>query len=47
MDKSYCLKERKLTGNVNIKTITLKNGRVMELSYCASCGVRKARFIKK
>ena len=46
MDKrSYCLKERKFTENVNHKSITLENGRVIELSNCVSCGSRKSRFI--
>ena len=47
MVKSYCLKERKLTENVNSKIVKTKNNRLMEVSKCASCGVKKARFIKK
>ena len=43
--KSYCLKERKITESNNIKTITLENGGVVELSNCASCGIKKSRFI--
>ena len=45
MVKSYCLKERKLTENVNPKISKTKNNRSMKLSKCASCGVKKARFI--
>ena len=47
MAKSYCLKERTLTENVNPKIVKTKNNRLMELSKCASCGVQKAMFIKK
>ena len=46
MVKSYCLKERKLTENMNSKIIKTKNNRLMEVSKCASCGVKKARFVK-
>ena len=45
MAKSYCLKERKLTENVNPRIVKTKNNRLMELSKCASCGVKKARFV--
>ena len=44
MVKIYCLK--KLTENINPKIIKKENGRLMERSKCASCGVNKARFIK-
>ena len=46
MVKTYCLKERKLTENINPKIIKTENGRLIERSKCASCGVNKARFIK-
>ena len=46
MVKTYCLKERKLTENINPKIIKTENGRSMERSKCASWGVTKARFIK-
>ena len=47
MVKICCLKERKLTENVNPKIVKTKSNRLMEVSKCASCGVKKARFIKK
>ena len=46
MVNGYCLKERKLTENVNPKIVKTKNNRLMELSKCASCGVQKATFFK-
>ena len=56
MDKTYCLREKKLTGNNNIKTITLDNGnalgakapngRKIILSTCSSCNKKKSTFIK-
>ena len=45
MIKTYCLKERKLTENVNHKIIKTSNGRKIEESRCASCGAKKSRFI--
>ena len=56
MDKTYCLTEKKLTGNYDIKTITLANGNALDalasngrkiiLSKCSSCNKKKATFIK-
>ena len=46
MAKSYYQKERKLTENVNPRIVKTKNNPLMELSKCASCGVKKAMFIK-
>ena len=45
-EKTYCLKEKKLTGNYNIQTITLNDGRKIILSKCSSCDARKSIFIK-
>ena len=45
MVKSYCLKERKFTENVNPKIVKTLNGRIIEISTCADCGVNKSRFI--
>ena len=42
--KSYCLKRRKDTENINLK---FGNGKAMILSKCAICGSKKSRFIKK
>ena len=44
--KSYHLKSRKDTGNINAKISNTSNGRTMILSKCAICGSKKSRFIK-
>ena len=44
--KSYCLKCRKDTENINPKVLGTSNGKVMILSKCATCGGKKSRFIK-
>ena len=44
--KSYCLKCRKDTGNINSKVLKTSNGRTMILSNCTKCGSKKSRFIK-
>ena len=44
--KSYCLKWRKDTENINPRISNTSNGRTMILSKCAICGSKKSRFIK-
>ena len=44
--KSYCLKCRKNTENINSRVSNTSNGRTMILSKCAICGSKKSRFIK-
>ena len=44
--KSFCLKCRKDTENINPKVSKTSNGRTMVLSKCAICGSKKSRFIK-
>ena len=44
--KSYCLKCRKDTENINQLVSNTSNGRTMILSKCAICGSKKSRFIK-
>ena len=44
--KSYCLKCRKDTENVNPKVSSTSNGKVTILSKCAICGSKKSRFVK-
>ena len=44
--KSYCLKRRKDTENINPRVSNTINGRTMILSKCAICGSKKSRFIK-
>ena len=44
--KSYCLKCRKDTENINPKISKTSNNRIMVLSKCPICGSKKATFIK-
>ena len=44
--KSYCLKRRKNTENINPRVSTTSNGKIILLSKCAICNSKKSRFIK-
>ena len=44
--KSPCLKCRKDIENIDPTVSSSSNGRVMILSKCAICGIKKSRFIK-
>ena len=44
--KSYCLKCRKNTENINPRVSNTSNGRKTILSKCAICGSKNSRFIK-
>ena len=44
--KSYCLKCRKDTENINPKVSKTSNNRIMVLAKCAICGSKKSKFIK-
>ena len=44
--KSYCLKCRKNTENINPRVSKTSNGRTMLLSKCAISNSKKSRFIK-
>ena len=44
--KSYCLKCRKDTENINPRVSKTSNNRIMVLSKCAICNSEKSRFIK-
>ena len=44
--KSYCLKCRKDTENINPRVSNTSNGRKIILSKCAICGSKKPRFMK-
>ena len=44
--KTYCLKEKKLTGNYDNKTITLADRNKIILSKCSSCDAGKSIFVK-
>ena len=44
--KSYCLKCRKDTENINPRVSNTSNGKTMILSKCVTYGNKKSRFIK-
>ena len=44
--KSYCLKCRKNTKNINPRVSKTSNGRTILLSKCAICNSKKSKFIK-
>ena len=44
--KSYCLKFKKDTENINSRVSNTGNGRTMILSKCAICGSKNSRFVK-
>ena len=44
--KSYCLKCRKDTENINQRVSNRSNDRTMILSRCAICGSKKSKFVK-
>ena len=44
--KSYCLKCKKDTENINPRVSNASNGRTMILSKCEKCGSIKLTFIK-
>ena len=44
--KSYCLKCRKDTENIDPRVSNTSNCRKMVLSKCAVCGSKKSRFIE-
>ena len=44
--KTYCLRCRKDTENIDPKISSTSNGKAMTLSKCAICGSKKSRFIE-
>ena len=44
--KSYCLKCRKNTENINPRVSKTSNGKTILLSKCAICDRKNSRFIK-
>ena len=44
--KSYCLRCRKDTENINQRAPKMSNDRTMVLSKCAICDSKKSKFIK-
>ena len=47
MLKTYCLKCKEHTKNIDSKTLKTKNGRSMLSLKCAVCGSKKSRFMKE
>ena len=45
--KTYCLKCRKNTENIDPKMFKTKNGRLLMQSKCSDCGNKKSRFVKE
>ena len=44
--KSYCLKCRKNTENINLRVSKTSNGGTIVLSKCAICSSKKSTFVK-
>ena len=44
--KSFCLKRKKDTENINPRVSNASNGRTMVLSKCAICDSERSRFVK-
>ena len=45
--KTYCIKCRENTENLNSEIFKTKNGRLIMQSKCAECGFKKSRFVKE
>ena len=45
--KTYCVKCRKDTENIDPKMFRTKNNRLVMQSKCSVCGIKKSRFVKK
>ena len=45
--KTYCVKCRKNTENLNSKISKTKNGRLIMQSKFTDCGIKKLRFVKE
>ena len=45
--KTYCVKCRKNTENLNPKMFKTKNSRLIMQSKCPACGIKKPRFVKE
>ena len=45
--KTYCVKCRKDTENIDPKIVRPKNNRLVMQSKCSVCGIRKSRFVKE
>ena len=45
--KTYCVKCRKDTENLNSKFFKTKNSRLLMQSKCTDCGIKKSIFVKE
>ena len=45
--KTYCLKCKKDTDNIDPKMFRTKNNRLLMQSKCSVCGTKKSRFVKE
>ena len=45
--KTYCVKCRRDTENIDPKFVRTKNNKLIKQSKCPACGVKKSRFLKK
>ena len=45
--KTYCVKCRKDTENIDPKMFRTKNNRLIMQSKCPVCGIKKSRFVKE
>ena len=45
--KTYCVKCRKDTKNIDTKMFKTKNNRLIMQSKCSFCGIKKSRFVKE
>ena len=45
--KTYCVKCKKDTGNIEPKMVRIKNNRLIMQSKYPVCGIKKSRFVKE
>ena len=45
--KTYCVKCKKDTENIDPKIVRTKNNRLVMQSKCSVCGIKKSRFVKE
>ena len=45
--KTYCVKCRKDTENIDPKIVRTKNNRLVMQSKCSVCKIKKSRFVSK
>ena len=45
--KTYCVRCKKDTENIDPKIVRTKNNRLVMQSKCSICGIKKSRFVKE